>query len=51
VLNTILNGCVQNPPKGSNQSCLGYGTMPQAVLQGKDAEDVAAFVAKVAGSE
>jgi mono/diheme cytochrome c family protein len=51
VLNTILNGCVQNPPKGSNQSCLGFGTMPQAVVQGKDAEDVAAFVAKVAGNE
>jgi mono/diheme cytochrome c family protein len=51
VLNTILNGCVQNPPKGSAQACLGYGTMPQAVVQGKDAEDVAAFVAKVAGNE
>jgi mono/diheme cytochrome c family protein len=51
VLNTILNGCVQNPPKGSNQACLGFGTMPQAVVQGKDAEDVAAFVAKVAGNE
>jgi mono/diheme cytochrome c family protein len=51
VLNTILNGCVQNPPKGSAQACLGFGTMPQSVLQGKDAEDVAAFVAKVAGNE
>jgi mono/diheme cytochrome c family protein len=51
VLNTILNGCVQNPPKGSKQACLGFGTMPQSVVQGKDAEDVAAFVAKVAGNE
>jgi mono/diheme cytochrome c family protein len=51
VLNTILNGCVQNPPKGSAQACLGYGTMPQSVVQGKDADDVAAFVAKVAGNE
>lgn len=51
VLNTILNGCVQNPPPGSNQACLGFGTMPAAVLQSKDAEDVAAFVAAVAGKE
>jgi mono/diheme cytochrome c family protein len=51
VLNTILNGCVQNPPPGSNQACLGFGTMPAAVLQSKDAEDVAAFVAAVAGRE
>ncbi|HEY2771067.1 MAG TPA: c-type cytochrome [Solirubrobacteraceae bacterium] len=51
VLNTILNGCVQNPPKGSAQACLGYGTMPQSVVQGQDAQAVAAFVAKVAGKE
>jgi mono/diheme cytochrome c family protein len=51
VLNTILNGCVQNPPKGSAQACLGFGTMPQAVVQGKDAQDVSEFVAKVAGNE
>jgi mono/diheme cytochrome c family protein len=51
VLNTILNGCLQNPPPGSKQSCLGYGTMPAAVLQGKQADEVASFVAKVAGRE
>jgi mono/diheme cytochrome c family protein len=51
VLNTILNGCVQNPPAGSSQGCLGFGTMPAAVVQGKDAQDVAAFVAAVAGKE
>jgi mono/diheme cytochrome c family protein len=51
VLNTIINGCVQNPPPGSPQSCLGYGTMPAGVVQGKDAEDVADFVAAVAGKE
>jgi mono/diheme cytochrome c family protein len=51
VLNTILNGCIQNPPSGSNQACLGYGTMPAAVLLGTDAQDVAAFVAAVAGKE
>jgi mono/diheme cytochrome c family protein len=51
VVNTIINGCVQNPPSGSSQSCLGYGTMPAGVLQGKQAEEVGAFVAKVAGKE
>jgi len=51
VLNTINNGCLPNPPKGSNQGCLGYGVMPAAVVQGEDAQNVAAFVAKVAGNE
>lgn len=51
VLNTINNGCVSNPPPGSPQACLGQGTMPSQLLQGKDAQDVAQFVAKVAGKE
>jgi hypothetical protein len=51
VLNTINNGCVQNPPPNSNQACLGQGTMPAQLLEGKDARDVANFVAKVAGNE
>jgi cytochrome c553 len=51
VLNTIRNGCLQNPPPHSNQSCLGYGTMPADVVTGKDAQDVAAFVGRVAGKE
>ena len=51
VLNTINNGCLPNPPKGSNAGCLGYGVMPAAVVQGQDAQNVAAFVAKVAGNE
>jgi hypothetical protein len=51
VLNTINNGCVQNPPPNSPQSCLGQGTMPAQLLEGRDARDVAAFVAKVAGRE
>jgi mono/diheme cytochrome c family protein len=51
VLNTINNGCLPNPPKGSSQGCLGQGVMPAAVVQGQDAENVAAFVAKVAGNE
>ena len=51
VLNTIANGCVQNPPANSPQTCLGQGTMPSQIVEGKDAQDVAAFVAKVAGKE
>jgi mono/diheme cytochrome c family protein len=51
VLHTIENGCLQNPPSGSQEACLGYGTMPADVVQGVDATDVAKFVAKVAGKE
>jgi mono/diheme cytochrome c family protein len=51
VLHTIQNGCLQNPPKGSQQACLGIGNMPADVVQGIDAEDVSKFVAKVAGQE
>jgi hypothetical protein len=51
VLNTINNGCVQAPPPNSNQACLGQGTMPAQLLEGKDAQNVANFVAKVAGKE
>jgi hypothetical protein len=51
IYNTIIHGCVQNPPTGSPQTCLGYGTMPAGVVQPQDAEKVASFVAKVAGRE
>ena len=51
VLHTIANGCLQNPPSGSQEACLGEGTMPADVVQGVDATDVAKFVAKVAGNE
>ncbi len=51
VYNTINHGCVQNPPPGSPQACLGYGTMPAGVIEPEDAKDVAAFVARVAGRE
>jgi mono/diheme cytochrome c family protein len=52
VLHTIENGCVQNPPSTSAATnCLGQGTMPSNVVQGKDAQNVAAFVAAVAGKE
>ena len=51
VINTINNGCLQNPPPGSAQACLGQGVMPAQLLQGRKANDVAQFVAKVAGKE
>ncbi len=52
VLHTIQNGCLQSPPPGDNsESCLGEGTMPANILQGEEAEDVAKFVAQVAGRE
>jgi hypothetical protein len=49
VLNTINNGCLQNAPPNSPMTCLGYGNMPGGIVQGRDAEDVADFVARVAG--
>jgi mono/diheme cytochrome c family protein len=52
VLRTIRYGCVPNPPSpNSPQNCLGQGVMPGGILQGKDVQDVAAFVAKVAGTQ
>ena len=51
VLHTIEDGCLQSPPPGSPQACLGQGTMPASIVQGKDAQDVANFVAKMAGRE
>ncbi len=51
VYNTINNGCVPNPPPGSPQACLGQGVMPPQLLQGRDANRVASFVAKVAGKD
>jgi mono/diheme cytochrome c family protein len=52
VLHTIQNGCLQNPPSSeSNQTCLGQGTMPANILLGNQANEVAQFVAKVAGKE
>jgi mono/diheme cytochrome c family protein len=51
VYHTIVNGCLQNPPPGSAASCLGQGNMPANIIQGQDAQDVAKFVAAVAGKE
>ena len=52
VLNTIVNGCLQTTTTQNDpQACLGYGVMPANVIQGRDAANVADFVAKVAGKE
>lgn len=51
ILHTINNGCLPNAPSGSQEVCLGEGVMPSDVVQGKDAQDVANFVARVAGNE
>lgn len=50
VLKTIQDGCLQKPLNPtSGTSCLGYGNMPPAIVQGRDAQDIAGFVAKIAG--
>jgi mono/diheme cytochrome c family protein len=51
VLHTINNGCLPNAPAGSGEQCLGQGVMPANVVQGRDAQNVANFVARVAGNE
>ena len=52
VLHTITYGCLQNPPSSTAPTnCLGQGTMPAAILEGVQAQQVAQFVAKVAGKE
>ncbi len=51
ILKTINNGCLQNASTSSTQQCLGQGTMPAQIIQGRQADEVAAFVARVAGKE
>jgi mono/diheme cytochrome c family protein len=52
VLNTINNGCLPNASAAnSSQQCLGQGVMPAGIVQGRDAQNVANFVAHVAGKE
>lgn len=52
VLRTIQNGCLQSPPSPTAPTnCLGQGTMPAQIIQGRQAQDVAKFVAAVAGKE
>jgi mono/diheme cytochrome c family protein len=49
VLHTVEYGCLQDPGSNINETCLGYGNMPADVVQGHDAQEVAAFVSRVAG--
>jgi mono/diheme cytochrome c family protein len=52
VLHTIMYGCLQDPPSSSAPTnCLGQGTMPAGIISGVQAQNVARFVAKVAGKE
>jgi mono/diheme cytochrome c family protein len=51
ILSTIAHGCVQNPPPNSPQTCLGYGNMPAAIVGQPQAQQVASFIARVAGKE
>jgi mono/diheme cytochrome c family protein len=51
VLHTINNGCLPNASSSSSEACLGQGVMPSGIVQGQDAQNVAAFVAKVSGNE
>jgi Cytochrome C oxidase, cbb3-type, subunit III len=50
VLHVIANGCLPNVTVADeNEACLGQGVMPAEVVTGKDAQDVASFVAEAAG--
>jgi mono/diheme cytochrome c family protein len=50
VLHTIANGCLPNVTvSDENEGCLGQGVMPAEVVTGRDARDVASFVAQAAG--
>lgn len=50
IMKTIANGCLQKPTASStNSTCLGYGNMPADIVEGRQAQDIAAFVAAVAG--
>ena len=51
LVHTLANGCLPNASPASGEACLGQGVMPADVVTGRDAKDVAAFVAAVAGKE
>jgi len=51
VLHTVNNGCLPNAPSGSAEQCLGQGVMPANIVQGSDAQNVAEYVARVAGRQ
>lgn len=51
ILHTVQNGCLQQPTpaQAAQETCLGFGTMPADIVQGHQAQQVAEFVARVAG--
>ena len=50
VLHTLAHGCLEKPAVvGSGTTCLGYGTMPADIVEGRQAQDIAAFVSGIAG--
>lgn len=52
ILHTIENGCLPNASStNASQQCLGQGVMPAGIVQGRDAQNVTDFVARVAGRE
>lgn len=48
VLESIANGCLQTSSV-SGSTCHGFGTMPADLVEGQQAQDIAAFVAQAAG--
>jgi mono/diheme cytochrome c family protein len=48
VLHTLQYGCLPNVASSNPQYCLGYGVMPAGILQGRQADEVAKFVSRVA---
>jgi mono/diheme cytochrome c family protein len=51
IVHTIEHGCFQNGTPSSGTSCLGFGTMPANIVQGREVSQVAQFVSAVAGKE
>jgi mono/diheme cytochrome c family protein len=51
VLHTITYGCLPNASSSSNEQCLGQGVMPANIVEGSDAQNVAEYVARVAGRQ
>lgn len=50
VMRSINYGCLQKPvAANSGETCLGYGTMQADIVEGTQAQDIAKFVAAVAG--
>jgi cytochrome c553 len=50
VMRSITYGCLQKPVyTNSAENCLGYGTMQADIVEGTQAQDIAEFVAAVAG--